>query len=259
MLWSLVAVVTAATLVAPAPAVSRHKAKAQTGSGPSIKVTVAKDSTRIYAYGKASPGRRGRLVSVQLTYTPPGGRQQLGLKGDRLGPPNRKGQSRYEVTFARPADGECSVLVRYRVDGATAKDEQFFPCGIPAFGPGVARMSASSGASRSIGVQIADDDVERSYGLKYRRQMDKERGMVFMFPEDTLATLDMRDTLIPLSVAFFDSSGQILEILDMSPCYQEPCPVYGPTTAYRGALEVNKGSFTRWGFGVGDFITVTAN
>jgi uncharacterized membrane protein (UPF0127 family) len=257
MLRVLVAGFTAATLVVAGTAASRPKVKAQTGTRPAVNVTVAKDSDRIYAYGKASPGRRGRLVSVQLTYTPPGGRQQLVLKGDRLGRPNRKGQSRYEVTFPRPAEGDCSILVRYEIKGTTAKDQQFFPCGIPAFGSGTATFSSSAGAIRSIGVQIADDDVERSHGLRYRRQMNKERGMAFLFPDDTMAAFDMRDTLIPLSIAFFDSAGRILEILHMRPCYQEPCPLYTPSATYRGALEVNRYSFKRWGFGVGDFISVT--
>ena len=53
----------------------------------------------------------------------------------------------------------------------------------------------------------------------------------------------MKDTLIPLSVAFADADGEIVTILDMEPCKADPCPVYDPGAPYRTALEANKGAF----------------
>ena len=68
----------------------------------------------------------------------------------------------------------------------------------------------------------------------------------------------MKDTLIPLSVAFFDEDGRILEILDMEPCPPEtdPCPVFEPGVSYLGALEVNQGAFEEAGVEVGDMIEI---
>jgi hypothetical protein len=57
----------------------------------------------------------------------------------------------------------------------------------------------------------------------------------------------MKNTLIPLSIAFFDRQGVILRILDMEPCRADPCPVYYPGVVYQGALEVNQGWFRRRG------------
>ena len=71
----------------------------------------------------------------------------------------------------------------------------------------------------------------------------------------------MKNTLIPLSIAFYNATGTIVDILDMEPCPEEQsaqnnCPTYTPDAPYWGALEVNKGSFDRWGFDEGDQIIV---
>jgi uncharacterized membrane protein (UPF0127 family) len=69
----------------------------------------------------------------------------------------------------------------------------------------------------------------------------------------------MRNTLIPLSIAFFDSTNRIVRILDMEPCDddQAECPLYSPETSYRGALEVNQGAFDTWGVAEGDTVLIT--
>ena len=78
--------------------------------------------------------------------------------------------------------------------------------------------------------------------------------MVFIFFEKHLGGFWMKNTLIPLSIAFFDQDGEILEILDMDPCEKDPCPTYDPGVPYWGALEVNKGAFDEWGVSAGDTI-----
>ena len=64
----------------------------------------------------------------------------------------------------------------------------------------------------------------------------------------------MKDTLIPLSIAFYDGRGRILRILDMAPCHADPCRAYDAGVAYRGALEVNREAFRRWRVRVGSTI-----
>ena len=66
----------------------------------------------------------------------------------------------------------------------------------------------------------------------------------------------MKNTLIPLSIAFYDRRGRIVRILDMTPCRADPCPVYDPRATYRYALEVNRGAFKRWKVHMGDRIVV---
>jgi uncharacterized membrane protein (UPF0127 family) len=107
-----------------------------------------------------------------------------------------------------------------------------------------------------IRVEVADDAEERARGLMGRRELAADAGMVFVFPETTSGGFWMKDTLIPLSIAFYDGSGTILRVLDMEPCRVEPCPLYDPGVAYRGALEVNQGAFDRWGVSPGDTLTL---
>jgi hypothetical protein len=80
--------------------------------------------------------------------------------------------------------------------------------------------------------------------------------MLFLFPEDHRGGFWMKNTLIPLSIAFLDADGQVLAVLDMEPCRADPCPIYDPGVSYRSALEVNQGALARWGVGAGDVVTV---
>ena len=107
-----------------------------------------------------------------------------------------------------------------------------------------------------VRVEIADSAAERERGLMGRTSLADDAGMVFLYPDDTTGGFWMKDTLIPLSIAFYDEDGTILRILDMEPCRAEPCEVYEPGVAYRGALEVNQGAFERWGVSEGDDVTL---
>jgi uncharacterized protein len=92
-------------------------------------------------------------------------------------------------------------------------------------------------------VYVADRDELRRRGLMGVRELPREGGMLFLFPADTRGGFWMKDTLIPLSIAYFDAGGRVLAIMDMEPCTADPCPSYDPGVAYRGALEVNRGRF----------------
>jgi uncharacterized membrane protein (UPF0127 family) len=81
----------------------------------------------------------------------------------------------------------------------------------------------------------------------HRESLAEDSGMVFVFFEEQQGGFWMKNTLIPLSIAFFDAKGEILEIMDMEPCEADPCPVYDPGVTYMGALEVNQGAFDSWG------------
>jgi uncharacterized protein len=103
-----------------------------------------------------------------------------------------------------------------------------------------------------IAVEIADTPEERARGLMGRESLPEDSGMIFVYPEPTEGAYWMKNTLIPLSIAFYDANGEILRILDMEPCRREPCPLYDPGFRYAGALEVNLGAFERMGVREGD-------
>jgi uncharacterized membrane protein (UPF0127 family) len=111
-----------------------------------------------------------------------------------------------------------------------------------------------------VSVEVADSPEERERGLMDRTSLEADAGMVFIVADDDGAVPHrfwMKDTQIPLSIAFWDADGSILAIRDMDPCTAEPCPRYGPPTPYIGALEVNQGFFEEHGIHVGDSIELS--
>jgi uncharacterized protein len=108
----------------------------------------------------------------------------------------------------------------------------------------------------TVRIEIAETTAQLQQGLMGRRSLAPRSGMAFLFATDTRGRFWMKDTTIPLSIAFWGKSGRILRILDMAPCRAEPCKVYDPHVAFRGALEVNRGAFTRWGVHRGAAVTI---
>jgi uncharacterized protein len=112
----------------------------------------------------------------------------------------------------------------------------------------------TQGHEVTVHVEVADTEAERARGLMGRRELQDDAGMVFVFPTDSTSAFWMKDTLIPLSIAFYDERGTIVRILDMEPCTRDPCVLYDPEASYRGALEVNRGAFEGWGVREGDVL-----
>ncbi len=103
-------------------------------------------------------------------------------------------------------------------------------------------------------LEVAQTVEERARGLMGRTSLAKDGGMVFLFDGPTTASFWMKDTLIPLSVLFFDEDGKIVDILDMQPCDHDPCRTYSASRPYVGAIEMNRGAFERLGVKVGDTV-----
>jgi len=85
--------------------------------------------------------------------------------------------------------------------------------------------------------ELALTSASRSLGLMNRRRAPAD-GMLFVFPEDTRGGFWMKNTLVPLTIAFFDVRGKRVRKLSMTPCRQESCPIYSPGERYRFALEL---------------------
>lgn len=105
-----------------------------------------------------------------------------------------------------------------------------------------------------VEVEIAQTPDERAKGLMDRDSLQDDAGMMFLFFEPTTSGFWMKDTRIPLSIAFIGEDQTILEIIDMEPCTEDPCPLYQPSVEYTAALEVNQGAFEEWGIGEGDTV-----
>jgi uncharacterized protein len=103
------------------------------------------------------------------------------------------------------------------------------------------------GESVEVPVYVADEPELRRLGLMHRDELAADAGMVFVYPHDTEGGFWMKNTRIPLSIAYFAADGDVLAVLDMEPCEADPCPTYDPEVAYRGTLEVNEGYFDEVG------------
>jgi uncharacterized protein len=120
-------------------------------------------------------------------------------------------------------------------------------------GPSTAAILFGDGPNQaSLEVEVADTPDERERGLMGRDHLPEDQGMVCVWDEPTTSRFWMKDTLIPLSIAFYDD--RVVAIMDMEPCEADPCPTYGPNVPYVGAVEANEGWFERNGVEVGDSV-----
>ena len=102
-------------------------------------------------------------------------------------------------------------------------------------------------AGKRIVVEVADDDDRRAYGLMNRDHLPKDQGMLFVFDEAERRSFWMKNTRIPLSIAYFDKGRVLREIIDMRP---DPITAiqnktYPSHTEAQYALEMNIGWFER--------------
>ncbi len=109
-------------------------------------------------------------------------------------------------------------------------------------------IDASSGEKVKVRVEIADNLTEWVTGLRWRKSLPENRGMLFVYTDEEPRSFTMEDTLIPLSIAFMDSEGRIVDIQDMEPSKEG----YDSAEPAQYALEVNQGFFEERGVEVGD-------
>jgi len=93
-----------------------------------------------------------------------------------------------------------------------------------------------------IRAEVAAREDQRRQGLMFREQMGQNEGMVFLFDAPAEVCMWMKNTLIPLSVAFLDERGAIVNIEDMQPQTTESHCAERPV---RYALEMNQGWFSK--------------
>ena len=107
-------------------------------------------------------------------------------------------------------------------------------------------------ANHPLTVEVAASDPQRMQGLMFRTKLGRDDGMLFIFEEPAYHSMWMKNTLIPLSVAFLDAGGRILNILDMEPQTLDTHSAAGPAVY---AIETNKGWFAGHRVKAGDRVT----
>lgn len=113
-------------------------------------------------------------------------------------------------------------------------------------------LTNSAGKQSLMTVEVADTDASRSLGLMFRSSMGSDAGMLFDFVTDTTEGFWMQNTILPLSIAFIQADGTIIDTLDMKALDTTTVSASGP---YRYALETNQGYFQAHNLKKGDKVT----
>jgi len=122
-------------------------------------------------------------------------------------------------TLARPASADPLLTYPLKIKGSTAR------------------------------VEVAVSEEEKRTGLMFRRSLGENSGMLFIYENEGRWAMWMKNTYVPLSVAFIDRNGRILNIEDMQPLTEDTHQAIGPV---KYALEMNQGWFAKRGIGKGD-------
>lgn len=123
--------------------------------------------------------------------------------------------------------------------------------------PAASEEEIPEGVAAVARVEVAADEVSRQRGLMERNALPPEGGMLFLYRDERPREFWMKNTRIPLSIAYATGTGRIVRILDMSPGVGTPdpeLPRYPSGEPAKMALEMESGWFSRRGIRVGDRI-----
>ena len=115
--------------------------------------------------------------------------------------------------------------------------------------PGLISISVKG---KTLHVEVVDTPETMRKGLMYRKSLERDRGMLFVYEEERRLSFWMANTSIPLSIAFIREDGTIVDIQDMTPFDERPHVSAEPA---QFALEVNQGWFREHGVRVGDRVS----
>jgi uncharacterized membrane protein (UPF0127 family) len=114
-------------------------------------------------------------------------------------------------------------------------------------------IARADSSSVEITVEIARTEEEKARGLMHRKNLPDGEGMIFVYDRDQQMSYWMKNTVIPLSIAFIASDGRIIEIKDMQPL---DLSAVKSSRSVRYALETPQGWFERVGVKPGDIINI---
>jgi len=117
--------------------------------------------------------------------------------------------------------------------------------------------SSSANTVLTLDVKIADSIPSLQTGLMRVHRLPPKAGMVFPFDTPVGTGFYMKNTLIPLDIAFWGPDRRIVQIFHMLPCKRDPCRLYSPDQTYIGAVEMNLGLLAEHGVQIGDLVTLS--
>jgi uncharacterized membrane protein (UPF0127 family) len=152
------------------------------------------------------------------------------------------GQTRFTVTH--PATPVASA-----VSGAASGSGASGVSGVSSV------SSAAGGASFDGCALLADTTVLQERGMMGRRDLGGYDAMVFQFASNTTVSFYNKNVPIPLSIAWFDSTGAYVGGAELAVC-NDPCPIFSPGVPYRYGVEVPKGGLSPLGISAGAHLAV---
>jgi uncharacterized membrane protein (UPF0127 family) len=162
----------------------------------------------------------------------------------------------------RGADGPANPSLAEQVDGS---DPGFLP-GDPervlldGFDELAISVDPGDGSSLLWCLLAALTQDQRARGLMEVTDLQGYSGMVFVYEDDVENSFYMRNTPMPLSIAWIAADGSVVTIEDMEPCEdRDGCPTYVPDGLYRYAIEVPQGHLDNLGVTEGSKVTVGGN
>jgi uncharacterized membrane protein (UPF0127 family) len=111
-------------------------------------------------------------------------------------------------------------------------------------------LNSNNDVKAKIDIQIADNDFDRELGLMFRKHMDENQGMLFIFPQDTIQNFWMHNTYIPLDMIFINSNKVIVTIQRATKTLSDQ--TYASTAPAQYVLEVNLDFSKKFNIQVGD-------
>jgi len=153
----------------------------------------------------------------------------------------------------RGADGPANPVLGEQVAGAGDPDR----VPLEGFEEVAISVEPKDGSLLAWCLLAALNDQQRGRGLMEVTDLQGYAGMAFIYQEDVGNSFYMRNTPMPLSIAWISADGEVVTTTDMEPCEdRDGCPTYAPTDEYRYAIEVPKGHLANLGIEKGSKVTV---
>jgi hypothetical protein len=118
-------------------------------------------------------------------------------------------------------------------------------------------VTAADGTVCELCLWLAATGEQRGLGLMYATDLGGPDGMLFRYDTPTTASFWMKNTVMPLSIAFFDGEGAYLDSFDMQPCSADPCPAYPTPSDFVYAIEVSQGALTEFAIAPGSVLSLS--
>lgn len=113
-------------------------------------------------------------------------------------------------------------------------------------------IATKEGRELTFQVEVADTPTKRELGLQYRRDLAPDRGMIFLFPTESVHAFWMKNTPIPLDMIFINSAGKVVGVVEQTVPFSTDSR--SVSTASKFVLEINGGLSKAHGIGIGDSV-----